>query len=445
MATQADLDDAMALWASQNVASYQLDFARVCNCMEDALGPYISVVDETGAVTDVMFASNKTSVDSSSEIFADALTVERIFERIQDALDSDAAEVTVEYDTTYGYPVNTYIDYDALIADEEITFVVNSFVPTQSSLLVDRLDAAQTLWTDAGLSSYSFTFQQICEDCSADQTQPFQVQIVNGEIYSIVVSGTTTFGDNSLIQPVPEMFSYLQTQLAATTTTDMTVDTHQAFGYPVFVSINDDDIAFTMFNLVETSADEVDELLSGSAQEEQTSATMTTEAPTALPTILSTAPPVVPTAAPTAASVEAATTPIPTALTTTAVPTAAPVASPVIGTTDTTALPTSVPVTTPTTSLPTVDNNFVFTGSAECSANEACVGLADNCCPTMDNVFLCTCFTSILMWIWMLVCFTVLSCYVLFSLLTDNYFLFPPLFLSFVDTYIQSHKHRLLL
>ena len=39
--------------------------------------------------------------------------------------------------------------------------------------------------------------------------------------------------------------------------------------------------------------------------------------------------------------------------------------------------------------IPTAFFNETVPGSAECSANEACVGLADNCCPTIDNVFLC--------------------------------------------------------
>jgi hypothetical protein len=40
--------------------------------------------------------------------------------------------------------------------------------------------------------------------------------------------------------------------------------------------------------------------------------------------------------------------------------------------------------------FPTAFFNETIPGSAECSANEACVGLADNCCPTLDDIFLCT-------------------------------------------------------
>ena len=368
-ATQAALDDALALWSSTSVASYKLGYTRTCYCPEEYLSPYISVVDN-GAVADVLFASNKTSVDPSSPIVADTVTVELLFERIQGAYDSDAVEVTVDYDTTFGYPVTIFIDYDTMIADEEFSLQVDSFFSIQP--LADQLDAAQALWTSSGLTSYSFTFQQICEDCSTEETQPYEVQVLDGEIFSIIVSGTeSTFGDNSLIQPVPELFSYLQTQLR-TTALDMSMETHQEYGYPVFVAINQDDIVFTMFDLVETSA-----------EGEQGA---TTEAPTAMTTTDS------PTAEPTAAPVTVVTL-TPTALTTTA----SPVVSGSTSVPDTNP-PTSVPImpttptttTTTTTSAPTVDNNFIFEGSAECSANEACVGLADNCCPTNDNVFLCT-------------------------------------------------------
>jgi hypothetical protein len=43
-------------------------------------------------------------------------------------------------------------------------------------------------------------------------------------------------------------------------------------------------------------------------------------------------------------------------------------------------------------STPPAFSTSSFDGPAECSANPACVGLADNCCPTIDNVLLYCCF-----------------------------------------------------
>lgn len=40
--------------------------------------------------------------------------------------------------------------------------------------------------------------------------------------------------------------------------------------------------------------------------------------------------------------------------------------------------------------LNATDSNSTMDGlEAACSANSACAGLADDCCPTMDGVFLC--------------------------------------------------------
>jgi hypothetical protein len=43
----------------------------------------------------------------------------------------------------------------------------------------------------------------------------------------------------------------------------------------------------------------------------------------------------------------------------------------------------------PVSSFNTTFNETIFDGFAECALNEACLGLADDCCPTMDGVYLC--------------------------------------------------------
>lgn len=56
--------------------------------------------------------------------------------------------------------------------------------------------------------------------------------------------------------------------------------------------------------------------------------------------------------------------------------------------------PTVSAMEAPTPSSP--PSSAIFSGSAECSANQACVGLVDDCCPTADGVFLYCCFEKIL-------------------------------------------------
>jgi hypothetical protein len=49
-------------------------------------------------------------------------TVEGIFTLIEDAINSHADRILVEYSEYVGAPVDTYIDYDKQLADEEMGF-----------------------------------------------------------------------------------------------------------------------------------------------------------------------------------------------------------------------------------------------------------------------------------------------------------------------------------
>ena len=52
-------------------------------------------------------------------------TVDDLFAMLQDAIDGGAVSITVEYERQLGYPTTAFIDYDALIADEEQGFAVS--------------------------------------------------------------------------------------------------------------------------------------------------------------------------------------------------------------------------------------------------------------------------------------------------------------------------------
>jgi len=54
--------------------------------------------------------------------------VEILFEEIQGAIDDNAYEIRVTYDPTFGYPTSVYIDYELMMADEELGVGINSFV-----------------------------------------------------------------------------------------------------------------------------------------------------------------------------------------------------------------------------------------------------------------------------------------------------------------------------
>jgi Family of unknown function (DUF6174) len=128
---QSALDDAMALWTSQGITSYTLGFTRQCYCLEEYLEPFVSTVDN-GSITEVLAVARDEFLDPSDPLFSAAYTIESLFSMIQSAVDAGSYVVTVEYDTTYGYPRSLLID-DERTADEETAINVDSFVAFDST------------------------------------------------------------------------------------------------------------------------------------------------------------------------------------------------------------------------------------------------------------------------------------------------------------------------
>jgi hypothetical protein len=121
--TQSELDAGRELWASQELVDYDYRMQRTCTCIGDATRPGIVAVrgDEILSVT-----------DASSFVFLDPryfLTVDELFDLLQDALDVDAFHVTADFDAVLGYPRSLFIDYDQFIADEEAIYQAEGLVP----------------------------------------------------------------------------------------------------------------------------------------------------------------------------------------------------------------------------------------------------------------------------------------------------------------------------
>ncbi|WP_338737982.1 DUF6174 domain-containing protein [Candidatus Dehalogenimonas loeffleri] len=122
--TQKELDAARILWDSVLIEDYQFQLRVSCFCPQEIVQPVlISVID--GVVTDRIYA--ETGVSVLSDYFNRADTVEKLFEIIQEAIDTQADSLTVTYDKQTGYPSSIIIDQIAQAVDEEIAYFVESF------------------------------------------------------------------------------------------------------------------------------------------------------------------------------------------------------------------------------------------------------------------------------------------------------------------------------
>ncbi len=118
---QAALDAARALWAASGGDDYDMTFNWQCFCIVD----YVQRVDlevrggsvEDGTVTE-------SGIQLTPEQLAEYVSVEQLFDLIQDAIDQDAAEIRVSY-AAAGYPTEVWIDFNLRIADEERGFFIH--------------------------------------------------------------------------------------------------------------------------------------------------------------------------------------------------------------------------------------------------------------------------------------------------------------------------------
>jgi hypothetical protein len=114
------LDEQRALWASQGLADYTFDVRKVCYC-QFVDGVRVTVKD--GVITGVTELASEVARDPEN-----FMTIDGLFDLVQDAYDRDAHEVQVEFDPSRGYPTRIWIDYVLMIADEEMGFTLLSDV-----------------------------------------------------------------------------------------------------------------------------------------------------------------------------------------------------------------------------------------------------------------------------------------------------------------------------
>jgi hypothetical protein len=109
------LEQARAQWRSLGIVDYRFTFQRSCFCAPSLREPALVNVLR-GAIVSV------EDMAGSPQDPALYYTVEELFALIEEAIDQDAARLSVTYDSGLGYPTSAFIDRSEMIADEEIGF-----------------------------------------------------------------------------------------------------------------------------------------------------------------------------------------------------------------------------------------------------------------------------------------------------------------------------------
>ena len=115
---QSELNASLARWESADVEDYRFRFQRLCFCI--FIDP-VNIEVRGGEITSVVHADSGTVVDTT-QMSGYFLTVDELFEVVQDAIDQEAYSLTVEYHAQLGYPTSIDIDYLLNAVDEEVSF-----------------------------------------------------------------------------------------------------------------------------------------------------------------------------------------------------------------------------------------------------------------------------------------------------------------------------------
>ena len=120
------------LWKELDIRNYQFEYYVACFCGFTGPNPALITVRE-GQVTKVE-PTDGSVVPPIGGPPRTWPTIDSLFAIVERARVANAAVLDVEYDETYHYPKSIYIDHVERVADDEITYRVNSFSllsPTQ--------------------------------------------------------------------------------------------------------------------------------------------------------------------------------------------------------------------------------------------------------------------------------------------------------------------------
>ncbi|WP_018275813.1 DUF6174 domain-containing protein [Teredinibacter turnerae] len=122
-----ELDQARATWTKANLSYYQFTYQRFCFCPATEA---LIIEVHNNQVTSAFYTPSGTYL--SAEELADVQTIDELFDVIEALIVDQADEVTVNYNSTYGYPEQVDVDLYKAAVDDEFTLNITDFQPIQN-------------------------------------------------------------------------------------------------------------------------------------------------------------------------------------------------------------------------------------------------------------------------------------------------------------------------
>lgn len=116
---QRELNRNRRQWEAQGLEDYRYVARRGCFCPSEVVAPVVVEV-RGGEVVARTYQESGEPVESTYAGLWPSL--DGVFDIVQDAIDREAAQITVEYHSDLGYPQSIAIDYQENAVDEELAF-----------------------------------------------------------------------------------------------------------------------------------------------------------------------------------------------------------------------------------------------------------------------------------------------------------------------------------
>ena len=130
--TEVELDSHLSMWQQARLGDYSFEYNVLCEC-SDNFGQPVKVTVTNREIESVVYAESgemgkagDPPVISGSPRYH---TIDSLFDVIQDAIDNEADQITVSYDSEFGYPTNIELDSDVNAIDDEYTLTATRFSP----------------------------------------------------------------------------------------------------------------------------------------------------------------------------------------------------------------------------------------------------------------------------------------------------------------------------
>lgn len=110
------------LWGLYNISSYTIKLSVLCFCPDHEA---IDVKVVEGNIAKIN-GQSVTEYELGNDFWY-AKTIESLFVFIEQSHAQEPYDEVLLFNKTYGYPEEIYFDFDEMIADEEIGYVITSF------------------------------------------------------------------------------------------------------------------------------------------------------------------------------------------------------------------------------------------------------------------------------------------------------------------------------